>query len=101
MTELTFIGGGRGGERSQVAGRDAFRPERIEQLRALLGAARLDALLGLVAGECRERPALVRRGQERGDMAAVHAEARHLLGAAISTGAGHGPVHHFHHLWRH
>ena len=65
----------------------ALQEARIDELRAILGDARLDAVLGLLLSECRERPQRLRLCHARGDLAALRAESNSLLGAANTLGA--------------
>lgn len=61
--------------------------ERVAELQFALGNARLAALLELLLAECRERPALLRSGHDRDDLAGVRAGAFSLRAAALSVGA--------------
>ena len=70
-----------------VSAGPALQESRIDELRAILGDARLDAVLGLLLGECRERPSRLRLCHARGDLAALIAETNSLLGAANTLGA--------------
>jgi HPt (histidine-containing phosphotransfer) domain-containing protein len=64
-----------------------FERARIEELRAVLGEARLEGLIDLLMAECRERPPRLRTEHYRGDLAALRAQAHSLFAAAASIGA--------------
>ena len=70
-----------------TAAPDSFDAGRVDELRSALGSYWFDALLGLLIGECRDRPARLRTALRRNDIAALHAEAHSLKGAATSIGA--------------
>ncbi|GLR46695.1 ATP-binding protein [Sphingomonas astaxanthinifaciens] len=60
----------------------------LEEMRTLLGDARLDELLSLLAGELEQRPRMVREALADRDFERAAAEAHSLKGAAANLGAG-------------
>lgn len=60
---------------------------RIDELRAILGQERFDALVRLLIDDCRHRPRVLRASADRRDLVALRAEAHGLAGAAASIGA--------------
>ena len=59
----------------------------IEEMRTLLGAARLDELLSLLTGELEQRPRMVREALADRAFERAAAEAHSLKGAAANLGA--------------
>ena len=59
----------------------------IDQLRAAIGATRVEGLLGLLAKELAERPALIRNAVVCGDVARARHESHSFKGATLSVGA--------------
>jgi CheY-like chemotaxis protein len=59
----------------------------LDELRAMLGAARLDQLLDLLATELDQRPLAIRSALADRDFAAASAQAHSLKGAAANLGA--------------
>jgi PAS domain S-box-containing protein len=62
-------------------------PTTLDELRAMLGAARLDQLLDLLAAELDQRPLAIRSALADRDFAAALAQAHSLKGAAGNLGA--------------
>ncbi|WP_344708707.1 ATP-binding protein [Sphingomonas humi] len=59
----------------------------LDEIRSMLGAARLDQLLDLLASEIDDRPRAIRKALADRDFAAAAAEAHSLKGAAANLGA--------------
>ena len=59
----------------------------LGELRAAIGADRVDQLLALLDRECDERMVQIRRHDSSGDLALVRREAHSLKGAASAVGA--------------
>ena len=69
------------------AGSPPFDSAIFDEMRDMLGGARLDQLLGLLAAELDQRPRALRLALADRDFAAAAAEARSLMGAAANLGA--------------
>ena len=74
------------GAKTIVADTALLDPERIEELRGLLGAPRVTQLFDLLSRELHQRPARIRALCHRADVHGARAEAHSLRGAASNLG---------------
>ena len=59
----------------------------------MFGERRVDCLLALLVGECREGPQRIEFCHARADLAGLHAEARSLSRAASALASGVSTLH--------